>query len=286
MSKPTLPELRDKIDALDKTIQDLIAERAELVELIGDIKHDAGLPVVNAAREAQLMRRLLSRHRGSLPLQTIMSIWRELIGAACQIQSPFKVAIANPQGLPTRFDMARFYFGSVMPIETSPTALHALGQLRNDDVQFAVVPWPVTEEDQPWWLRLMDEGNADIRVIARLPYDYGLAAIAGDDDLMLLLGRFPFEASGHDHTFVVLQVDPEVSRSRINTLLAAAGLSPLAIFATGVESARGTYLLHLDDYVDAHDARWADAQAAFGPQFQRAFFIGGYAVLSDDEKGN
>lgn len=38
MGKKTLPELRDEIDALDKKVQSLIADRAQLASDVAEVK--------------------------------------------------------------------------------------------------------------------------------------------------------------------------------------------------------------------------------------------------------
>ncbi len=52
-----LEELRERIIQLDEDLVDLIAERRDLVLEIGQIKSDLGLPVLDPAREAAVVRR-------------------------------------------------------------------------------------------------------------------------------------------------------------------------------------------------------------------------------------
>lgn len=53
--------LRASIDRVDTAIVDLLAERFSLTERIGEVKRDAGMPPLDAEREAELLRRLGSR---------------------------------------------------------------------------------------------------------------------------------------------------------------------------------------------------------------------------------
>ena len=43
------------------------------------------------AREADMMRRLVERHAGILPLDTVESIWRVIIATFTYVQAPFRV---------------------------------------------------------------------------------------------------------------------------------------------------------------------------------------------------
>ena len=121
MSKDRLEDLRVKIDAVDQALHDLVIKRAALSHQIGDLKKEANLPVVNAAREAQVMRHLIAQHSGDLPVQTVVAIWRELIGASCQIQNVMRVVCAGPDMI-----LARHYFGAAAPIDPVSSALLAI----------------------------------------------------------------------------------------------------------------------------------------------------------------
>lgn len=74
-----LDEIRKKIDELDTRIHDTLKERAELVLKIGEEKRKNNIEIVQPAREAQMIRRLLSKHKGALPEMAVVRIWRELV---------------------------------------------------------------------------------------------------------------------------------------------------------------------------------------------------------------
>ena len=69
MSKK-LAGIRKKIDGLDEQVHDLLMQRADLVAGIVDEKRKAGMDVVNPAREVEVVRRLLGRHKGACLLYT------------------------------------------------------------------------------------------------------------------------------------------------------------------------------------------------------------------------
>ena len=90
----TLAEIRKKIDTLDDRIHDLLMERADLIVGVTEEKKKNNIPVVQPAREAMMIRRLLNRHRGPLPEATIVGIWRELVGAVSLLQTGLKVSVS------------------------------------------------------------------------------------------------------------------------------------------------------------------------------------------------
>ena len=50
-----LNELRDQIDAVDKQMLDLLAQRLALVEKVGEVKSEHGLPIYVPEREAAML---------------------------------------------------------------------------------------------------------------------------------------------------------------------------------------------------------------------------------------
>jgi chorismate mutase len=86
--KERLDELRGRIIAVDDEIIRLIGERRDLVLEIGRIKDSLGLPVLDPAREARVVRRVAERSRalGVDEELTRDVIWR-IISSARQTQS-------------------------------------------------------------------------------------------------------------------------------------------------------------------------------------------------------
>ncbi len=87
-SEERLEELRDRIIAVDDEIIRLIGERRDLALDIGRIKESLGLPVLDPAREARVVRRVAERSRdlGVDEELTRDVIWR-IISSARQTQS-------------------------------------------------------------------------------------------------------------------------------------------------------------------------------------------------------
>ncbi len=72
-----LSELRDQIDEVDKQILDLLSQRLALVEKVGEVKSEHGLPIYAPDREAAMLasRRLEAEKKG-VPPQLIEDILR------------------------------------------------------------------------------------------------------------------------------------------------------------------------------------------------------------------
>ncbi len=95
-----LEELRKRIIAADDEIIRLIGERRDLVLEIGHIKEALGLPILDPAREARVVRRVAERSRalGVDEELTRDVIWR-IISSARQAQS--LRGSSNPPPSPT-----------------------------------------------------------------------------------------------------------------------------------------------------------------------------------------
>ena len=69
---PTLADLRREIDRIDEGMHRLLMERGDIIDtLIATKKTAESGSAFRPAREADMMRRLVERHKGLLPLDTV-----------------------------------------------------------------------------------------------------------------------------------------------------------------------------------------------------------------------
>lgn len=122
-----LQELRQRLDAIDDRLQDLLIDRAEVVALVADHKRSNNLNFYRPEREAEIIRRLAARHHGPLPLVSLIRIWREMLAAAVRLETPFAVAVYAPAGSPGFWDLARDHFGSNTPIAAHGSIAQVIG---------------------------------------------------------------------------------------------------------------------------------------------------------------
>jgi chorismate mutase len=82
-----LEQIRSRLDRLDEMLVNLIAQRAELARELGRAKRQAGMPIVDFAREAAVVRRAAThaRYRG-LPEEDVRDIFWDLIAVARRVQ--------------------------------------------------------------------------------------------------------------------------------------------------------------------------------------------------------
>lgn len=274
-----LSDYRRKIDALDDTIHDALMERAKLIDEIAQIKKEQELPFVQPSREAQAIKRILARHQGSLPEAALVRVWRELIGVSSLLQAQIKAFVAIEGEDFTLWDLAKSYFGSVVPMQRISACKVALAEARDDEHSFAVVPWPKDEDKTPWWVSLFDQ-DTDIHVVGALPFG-GYADNFYDNRFRgLVVSRIPFTQSGDDHSFLILRVDANVSRGRIVDVFAAHGLQAVGIVTSKSphEPNADIHLIEVANYVAIDDERVIDIAQEFEEFDAQCRAIGGYAV--------
>src|SRR5947209_18819158 len=112
----SLADLRREIDRIDEAVHRLLMERGEIIDRLIQVKQtqESG-SAFRPAREAEMMRSLVQRHQGILPLDTIEGIWRVIIATFTYVQAPFSVHADLSQGDASMRDSARFHFGFTVP---------------------------------------------------------------------------------------------------------------------------------------------------------------------------
>src|SRR5262249_56927616 len=69
---PSLAELRKEIDTIDESVHRLLMQRGDIIDRLIQVKQTQEVgSAFRPAREADMMRRLVERHRGILPLDTV-----------------------------------------------------------------------------------------------------------------------------------------------------------------------------------------------------------------------
>jgi chorismate mutase/prephenate dehydratase len=94
---PSLANLRNEIDRIDKELVTLLNRRAELSLQIGQVKQKQGLEVWSPAREDEVVARALAASRGPMPAETLQLIFRELLSSSRSLQRPLRVAFLGPK---------------------------------------------------------------------------------------------------------------------------------------------------------------------------------------------
>ena len=166
---PALAELRAEIDRIDEAMHRLLIERGEIIGRLISTKRTAESgSAFRPAREADMMRRLVERHTGMLPLDTVESIWRVIIATFTYVQAPFRVHADFSAGESAMRDSERFHFGFTVPVVAHLGAAGVVAAVATAKGDLGLVPVAASTADGAWWTAL--EGADAPKIIARLPF--------------------------------------------------------------------------------------------------------------------
>lgn len=168
----SLSDLRAEIDRIDEAMHRLLMERSEIIDRLVQVKRTAGAEGGSAfrpAREADMMRRLVERHAGLLPLDTVESIWRVIIATFTYVQAPYAVHADLAVGEPAMRDSARFHFGFTVPFVPHMGARGVIDAVKGSRGDLGLIAaTPAASTADAWWTAL--EGPGAPKIIARLPF--------------------------------------------------------------------------------------------------------------------
>jgi chorismate mutase len=166
---PSLDDLRKEIDRIDEAMHNLLMERAEIIDRLIAVKRSQETgSAFRPAREAEMMRRLVKRHKGILPLDTAESIWRVIISTFTYVQAPFAVHADLSAGDALMRDSARFHFGFTVPFVPHMGASGVVAAVSSSKGDLGLVPAIAVPGAGAWWSAL--EFDAAPKIIARLPF--------------------------------------------------------------------------------------------------------------------
>src|SRR6266850_288075 len=165
----SLADLRKEIDRIDESMHRLLMDRGEIIDRLISVKktQETG-SAFRPAREADMMRRLVERHRGILPLDTVEGIWRVIISTFTYVQAPYSVHADLSAGDALMRDSARFHFGFTAPFVAHMGASAVVAAVSDSKGDLGLVPAFAVAGAGAWWNAL--EFDAAPKIIARLPF--------------------------------------------------------------------------------------------------------------------
>jgi chorismate mutase len=164
---PSLAELRKEIDTIDESVHRLLMQRGDIIDRLIQVKQTQEVgSAFRPAREADMMKRLVERHRGILPLDTVESIWRVIISTFTYVQAPFSVHADVSVSEPAMRDSVRFHFGFTVPYVAHFSASAAVEAVAKSKGDLALVS--AIASRSPWWQTLEADGAP--KIIARFPF--------------------------------------------------------------------------------------------------------------------
>jgi chorismate mutase len=236
--------IRVEIDRIDAALLALFAERLRAADNLAQARaHEPGLPI-RPGREVSLLRRLVSEAPAPLERETVVELWRALIGASLRRQRVFDVVVGGSRNDATRlFDIARRHFGARTRIKDLGEPQAALQKAaESPETVVAVTSWPAAPGVGAWWPALSERRFHNLHIIAGLPL-----LGTGEPEAAVFAGSSPEEGGG-DIT-MIMAFDPH---HRLQRAMNEVGF-------TGKEVARAEprVLVRVEGYVALNDPRAA-----------------------------
>jgi chorismate mutase / prephenate dehydratase len=275
-----LASLRGELDRIDDAMHDLLMERAGVVERIGALGAKGRVPF-RPGREADIIRRLLARHRGALPRRTLVRIWRELVAGTTAMQGNYTIAVCQTDPAAGFIACAREHFGALTPMRAHRTPAQAMGDVSSGQAIAAVLPVP-TEEEAPgaaWWTALLHRDEPRIHIVGRLPFWDARGEGVPRVRAYVVSAAAP-DASLEDRSLLGLELADTISRARLATMLGTAGFDAGTTILRRTEgSPVAQALVDVAGFVEEGDPRLASLPDLLRPPV----VLGAYAVPVDGD---
>jgi chorismate mutase len=264
---PSLADLRREIDRIDEAMHGLLIERSEIINRLIKVKktQEKG-SAFRPAREADMMRRLVDRHNGILPLDTVESIWRVIIATFTYVQSPFSVHADLSAGAAEMRDSTRFHFGFTVPFVAHMGASAVVAAVSDSTGDLGLVPALVPGAGA-WWNALEFDGAP--KIIARLPF-------VERDDHPAGLPVFVFSRIADDA--MVTEVEVWSMRVAGWSATAARALAPLAEVVAAPDQAFDGAALLISVPQGGSIAAVTDALIKAGASVRASALVGSHAT--------
>lgn len=130
---------REKINAIDRRLVDLLNRRASLAQKIGDVKKAKGLDVYDPVREESILSRLEKENKGPFPTDSLVAIFREIFAASRHLEEPLSVAYLGPQATFTH-QASRRAFGAAARYLPRKSIREVFAAVERQECDKGVVP--------------------------------------------------------------------------------------------------------------------------------------------------
>lgn len=167
-----LAGIRDRIDAIDRQLQELIRQRALCASEVAGIKREAGgePQFYRPEREAQVLRRVIERNSEPLQGEEMARLFREIMSACLALEEPLTVAFLGPEGTFTQAAVLK-HFGNSVHMMPMPAIDEVFREVEAGGARYGVVPVENSTEgvinhtlDQFMQSSLKISGEVEIRI--------------------------------------------------------------------------------------------------------------------------
>lgn len=139
LPEDSLAPLRRQIDRIDRSLVELLNERARVVIEVGKHKRERGLPIYAPHRESELLSRVLGASTGPLSSRTIEAVFREVMSGSFALEQPLKIGYLGPPGSFSHV-AAVAQFGSSVTLQDAPDIAAVFNEVRRGRLDYGLAP--------------------------------------------------------------------------------------------------------------------------------------------------
>jgi chorismate mutase/prephenate dehydratase len=136
-----LQRIRERIDAIDEQIQDLLNQRAAAAQEVAKVKRasDPDAVFYRPEREAQVLRAVKERNQGPLGGEEMARLFREIMSACLALEQPLSIAFLGPEGTFTQ-TAALKHFGHSVRTQPMAAIPDVFQEVETGNCDYGVVP--------------------------------------------------------------------------------------------------------------------------------------------------
>ncbi len=142
-----LSSIRDRIDDLDRQIQELLNARAQAAQDVARIKlaSDPAAVFYRPEREAQILRMAKQRNTGPLSGEAVARLFREIMSECLALELPLKIGFLGPEGTFTQAAALK-HFGHAVTAVPMAAIPDVFQEVESGSCHYGVVPVENTSE--------------------------------------------------------------------------------------------------------------------------------------------
>ncbi len=131
--------LRNRIDAIDDQLLQLVNRRLEMALEIGRAKAVNGGEVIDSSRETAILNRMVGMNQGPISDTALRQVFRAIFGASRDLQTSHRVSYLGPEATFTHM-AAMKHFGTGVSFLPSPSIRDVFNEVEKGACHFGVVP--------------------------------------------------------------------------------------------------------------------------------------------------
>ena len=137
--KPSIHQVRQRIDQIDDTILELLKERLDCARTIGLLKDETSRAKWDPQRELEIYERLKANNNDVFPYKALRSIFHEIITTCRLSQRKAIVSYLGPEATFSHLAAVK-YFGQSADYRAMESIAEVFEEVEKERVQYGIVP--------------------------------------------------------------------------------------------------------------------------------------------------